>query len=162
MITKLATFRNLTIMHSAWLLLLLAALLICCRGTRPANLGMKDVTLAPCPSSPNCVSSQSSDDAHRIAPVTYSGRAADAMKKLSAIIQTFPRTSLITVSDTYLHAELTSAIFRFVDDVELLADDASKIIHVRSASRLGTSDLGVNRKRVEEIRRRWQKAAAAP
>jgi uncharacterized protein (DUF1499 family) len=84
------------------------------------------------------------------------------MKKLTAIVQTFPRTSVITVSDSYLHAEFTSAIFRFVDDLEFLVDDTAKVIHVRSASRLGTSDLGVNRKRVEEIRRRWQKATPAP
>lgn len=158
MITKLVTFHNPTIMHAAWLLLLPAALLIGCQGTRPANLGMKDGTLAPCPSSPNCVSSQSSDDAHRVAPLTYSGRAADAMKKLTAVVQTFPRTSVITISDSYLYAEVTSLIFRFVDDVEFVIDDA-KVIHVRSASRLGTFDLGVNRTRVEEIRRLWNAPA---
>jgi uncharacterized protein (DUF1499 family) len=159
MITKLAKFRNPTIMQSAWLLLLPASLLIGCQGTRPANLGMKDGTLAPCPSSPNCVSSQSSDDAHRVAPLIYSGRAVDAMKKLTAIMQTFPRTSVITISDSYLYAEVTSSIFRFVDDVEFFIDDDTKVIHVRSASRLGTSDLGVNRKRVEEIRRLWNAPA---
>ena len=84
------------------------------------------------------------------------------MKKLTATVRTFPRTSVITVSDSYLHAEFTSAVFRFIDDLEFLVDDTAKVIHVRSASRLGTSDLGVNRKRVEEIRRRWQKAAPAP
>jgi len=137
------------------LFLLLPMVLIGCQSLRPANLGTHDGKLAPCPSSPNCVSSQSPDDAHRIAPLTYSGRAADAMKKLTAIIQTFPRTSVITVSDSYLHAEFTSAIFRFVDDMEFLVDDTVKVIHVRSASRMGYSDLGVNRKRVEEIRRLW-------
>ena len=144
------------------LFLLPTMVLIGCQSVRPANIGTHDGKLAPCPSSPNCVSSQSSDDDHRIAPLTYSGRAADAMKKLTAIVQTFPRTSVITVSDSYLHAEFTSAIFRFVDDLEFLVDDTAKVIHVRSASRLGTSDLGVNRKRVEEIRRRWQKATPAP
>jgi uncharacterized protein (DUF1499 family) len=77
------------------------------------------------------------------------------MKELTVIVQTFPRTSVITVSDSYLHAEFTSLIFRFVDDVEFVIDNDAKVIHVRSASRLGTSDLGVNRKRVEEIRRLW-------
>ena len=144
------------------LFLLLPVVLIGCQSLRPANLGTHDGKLAPCPSSPNCVSSQSPDDTHHIAPLTYSGRAADAMKKLTAIIQTFPRTSVITISDSYLHAEFTSAIFRFVDDLEFLVDDTAKIIHVRSASRMGYSDLGVNRKRVEEIHRRWQKATPAP
>jgi len=144
------------------LFLLPTMVLIGCKSVRPADLGTHDGKLAPCPSSPNCVSSQSTDDAHRIAPLTYSGRAADAMKKLTAIIQAFPRTSVITVSDSYLHAEVTSAIFRFVDDLEFLVDDAAKVIHVRSASRMGYSDLGVNRKRVEQIRLRWLETHSAP
>jgi len=144
------------------LFLLLPMVLIGCQSLRPANLGTHDGKLAPCPSSPNCVSSQSPDDAHRIAPLTYSGWAADAMKKLTSIVQTFPRTSVITVSNSYLHAEFTSAIFRFVDDLEFLVDDTAKVIHVRSASRLGTSDLGVNRKRVEQIRLRWLETRPAP
>jgi len=138
---------------------LLSMVLISCQSVRPANLGTHDGKLGPCPSSPNCVSSQSSDDAHRISPLTYSGPAADAMKKLTVVIQTFPRTSVITVSDSYLYAEFTSTLFRFVDDVEFVIDDDAKVIHVRSASRLGTSDLGVNRKRVEEIRRLWNSPA---
>ena len=137
------------------LFLLPTMVLIGCQSVRPANLGTHEGKLAPCPSSPNCVSSQSSDDAHRIPPLTFSGRAADAMKKLTAIVQTFPRTTVITVSDRYLHAEVTSAIFRFVDDLEFLVDDAAKVIHVRSASRMGYSDLGVNRKRIEQFRLRW-------
>jgi len=144
------------------LFLLPTMVLIGCQSVRPANLGTHDGKLAPCPSSPNCVSSQSPDDAHRIAPLTYSGRAADAMKKLTAIIQTFPRTSVITVSDSYLHAEFTSALFRFVDDVEFLVDNTAKVIHVRSASRMGYSDLGVNRKRIEQIRLSWLENHPAP
>ncbi len=144
------------------LFLLPTMVLIGCQSVRPANIGTHDGKLAPCPSSPNCVSSQSSDDAHRIAPLTYSGRAADAMKKLTAIVQTFPRTSVITVSDSYLHAEFTSALFRFVDDVEFLVDNTAKVIHVRSASRMGYSDLGVNRKRIEQVRLRWLENHPAP
>jgi len=144
------------------LFLLLPVVLIGCQSLRPANLGTHDGKLAPCPSSPNCVSSQSPDDAHRIAPLSYSGRAADAMKKLTAIVQTFPRTSVITISDSYLHAEFTSAIFRFVDDLEFLVDETAEVIHVRSASRMGYSDLGMNRKRIEQIRLRWLETHPAP
>ena len=144
------------------LFLLLLMVLIGCQSLRPANLGTHDGKLAPCPSSPNCVSSQSPDDAHRIAPLTYSGRAADAMKKLTVIVQTFPRTSVITISDSYLHTEFTSAIFRFVDDLEFLVDETAEVIHVRSASRMGYSDLGVNRKRIEQIRLRWLETHPAP
>jgi uncharacterized protein (DUF1499 family) len=144
------------------LFLLLLIVLIGCQSVRPSNLGTHDGKLAPCPSSPNCVSSQSPDDAHRIAPLTYSGRAADAMKKLTAIVHSFPRTSVITISDSYLHAEFTSAIFRFVDDVEFLADSNANVIQVRSASRIGYSDLGVNRRRIEQIRLRWLETHPAP
>ena len=144
------------------LFLLMPVVLIGCQSVRPANLGTHDGKLAPCPSSPNCVSSQSPDNSHLIAPFTYSGQAADAMKKLAAIVQTFPRTSIIAASDRYLYAEVTSAIFRFVDDLEFLVDDTAKVIHVRSASRMGYSDLGVNRKRVEQIRQRWLETHLAP
>jgi uncharacterized protein (DUF1499 family) len=69
---------------------------------------------------------------------------------------------VVARTESYLHAEFTSLFFRFVDDVEFLVDDAAKVIHVRSASRLGRSDLGVNRKRVERIRARWREATPAP
>jgi len=146
---------------SCALFLLLPIVMIGCHGMRPPHLGVNDGRLAPCPYSPNCVSSQSTDASHSVVPLTYSGRAADAMKTLTAIVQTFPRTSVITISDRYLHAEFTSAIFRFVDDVEFLVDDTAQVIHVRSASRMGYSDLGVNRKRIETIRQRWQKRPPA-
>jgi uncharacterized protein (DUF1499 family) len=149
-------------LHSSWLLLLPAFLLVGCQGTRPGNLGARDGRLLPCPSSPNCVSSQATDEAHRVAPLVYAGSVDDAMNRLKAIIQSLPRTAVITDTGAYLHVEFTTALFRFVDDVEFLADDSAKIIHVRSASRLGKSDLGVNRKRVELIRRRWQEAPPAP
>jgi uncharacterized protein (DUF1499 family) len=148
--------------HAPWLLLLLAVLLSGCSGTRPAGLGAQDGKLLPCPSTPNCVSSQATDEAHRIAPLACSGAAADAMARLRAVVKAMPRTAVVTDTGTYLHVEYTSLIFRFVDDVEFLADAAAGVIHVRSASRLGTSDLGVNRKRVEAIRARWAEAMPAP
>ena len=149
-------------LHSSWLLLLPAVLLVGCQGTRPANLGARDGRLLACPSSPNCVSSQAPDEGHRVAPLAYAGPIEGAMNRLRAIIRSLPRTAVVTDTGAYLHVEFTSALFRFVDDVEFLADGNAKVIHVRSASRLGTSDLGVNRKRVEEIRRRWQEATPAP
>lgn len=145
--------------HAAWILLLPAVLLIGCSGTRPSNLGARDGGLLPCPSSPNCVSSQAPDEEHRVAPLPYSGSLDDAMHRLATIIRSLPRTAVITDTGTYLHVEFTSALFRFVDDVEFLADDTARVIHVRSASRLGTSDLGVNRKRIELIRKRWLETA---
>jgi len=148
--------------NSSWILLLPAVLLIGCHGTRPANLGARDGMLAPCPASPNCVSSQAPDEEHRVSPLPYAGPVGEAMARLQGIVRSLPRTAVVTRTESYLHAEFTSALFRFVDDVEFLADDIAKVIHVRSASRLGKSDLGVNRKRIEEIRRRWQEALPAP
>ncbi|MEZ4679220.1 MAG: DUF1499 domain-containing protein [Caldilineaceae bacterium] len=111
----------------------------------------------PCPDSPNCVSTQAdpNDSEHYSAPFSYTGSTAEAQQKLLAVIEQLPRTTLVTVEATYLHVEFRSLIFRFVDDVEFYLDDATKTIHFRSASRLGYSDLGVNRKRMEEIRTRF-------
>lgn len=123
-------------------------------GTRPTNLGVNDGKLAACPDTPNCVSSQtdSADAEHYIAPLSLSGSAQEAIAKLQSIIESMERTEIITTTDTYLYAEFTSALMGYVDDVEFFADAANQTIHVRSASRLGRSDLGVNRKRVEAIR----------
>lgn len=133
-------------------------LFIGCTGTRPPNLGVKDGKLAPCPASPNCVSSQGADDQHAIKPLMYSGAAAVAMKQLSQLVRDIPRAKIITETETYLYAEFSSLIFRFVDDVEFALDERSNLIHLRSASRLGRSDLGVNRKRIEKIREVWNRA----
>ena len=132
-----------------------AALLAGCHGARPANLGVRQGRLAPCPASPNCVSSLADDDVHRVAPLPLSGAAAMAIDRLAGIVRSLPRTSVVAATESYLHAEFRSAVFRFVDDVEFLADESAGVIHVRSASRVGTSDLGVNRRRIEALRARW-------
>ena len=132
-----------------------SALLAGCHGARPASLGARQGRLAPCPASPNCVSSLADDEMHRVAPLPFSGTAAAAIDRLAGTVRSLPRASVITATDDYLHAEFRSAVFRFVDDVEFLADESAGVIHVRSASRVGTSDLGVNRRRVESIRARW-------
>ena len=126
-----------------------------CSGTRPANLGVQNGMLAPCPSTPNCVSSQSKDPEHAVASLTYQSSSTEAMAKLKRIVLAMPRTVIVTETPAYLHAEFTSAVMRFVDDVEFSLDETAKAIQVRSASRLGRSDFGVNRKRVEEIRTKW-------
>lgn len=123
-------------------------------GDRPAELGLTDGLLAPCPASPNCVSSQSRDSKHRIAPLNFQGTPAEAIAQLQAIIADLPRTEVIKATDNYLYVEFASALMGFVDDVEFYVDPAEKAIQVRSASRLGESDLGVNRKRIEAIRKR--------
>ena len=127
-----------------------------CGGNMPDNIGGTDGRLVPCPSSPNCVSSLEGEDAeHTIAPLIYTGTLTDARQRLLDIIQSMKRVTIVTADERYIHAEFRSALFRFVDDVEFSFDDEQKIIHVRSASRVGHSDLGVNRKRIEAIRERY-------
>lgn len=136
--------------------------LIGCTGTRPTNLGVHDGRLLPCPETPNCVSSRSTGPEHAVEPLRFSGPASEAMSALSAVISVMKRVRIVTRTDSYLHAEFTSAVFRFVDDAEFLLDNETSSIHVRSASRVGSSDLGVNRKRIEAIRKAWQALPAPP
>jgi uncharacterized protein (DUF1499 family) len=126
--------------------------LFSCAGTRPSNLGVKDSRLAPCRSSPNCVSSDDGDAAHSIPPFLLALPAREAWRAAQTTVARLPRTKIITETDDYLHAECSSAVFGFVDDLELHLRPARNLIAVRSAARLGHSDLGVNRKRVENLR----------
>ena len=123
---------------------------------RPATLGAPAGKLAPCPASPNCVCSQADDEGHRVEPIAFTGDPAEAMDQLRAVIAGMPRGVVVTATDGYLHAEFTSLVFRFVDDVECVVDADRRVIHVRSASRAGRSDFGVNRARVDAIRRAFQ------
>lgn len=121
-------------------------------GKRPTNIGIQSGQLAPCPGTPNCVNSQSQNAQHSLKPLTYDSTPTEAMANLKTVIQSLERTKIITETENYLYAEFTSKLMGYVDDVEFLLDDRAKVIHVRSASRLGKSDLGVNRKRIETIR----------
>ncbi len=113
---------------------------------------MSPRTLGLCPSSPNCVSTQAQDAGHAIEPFRYRKSRAEAKEALKEVIRSMPRTKLVEEDETYLHYEVTSLLFRFVDDVEFLFDDETKTIHFRSASRTGYGDLGVNRTRMEQVR----------
>jgi uncharacterized protein (DUF1499 family) len=124
------------------------------------KLGIDDSKLMPCPKTPNCVNSQAHDEKHYIEPINYSGARQAAHDRLLQIIRSEKRTEILIDQEDYIRVEFTSALFRFVDDVEFYfpkenADD--KVIHVRSASRVGSSDLGANRKRIERIRSEFYK-----
>jgi uncharacterized protein (DUF1499 family) len=116
-------------------------------GSRPQNLGVKDGQLAPCPGTPNCVCSQSDRAGEKIAPLPLV-----SIDQLRQVIESMERTKIIEATDTYLYAEFKSRLMGFVDDVEFYRDEAAGVTQVRSASRLGQSDLGVNRQRVEILR----------
>ncbi|MRR15961.1 MAG: DUF1499 domain-containing protein [Deltaproteobacteria bacterium] len=117
--------------------------------------GVAGSGLKPCPKSPNCVSSEAGDPEHAILPLAYSGTREEARARLREVLAQMKRITIVADKGDYIHAEARSLIFRFVDDVEFYFPAGEKVIHVRSASRIGHSDLGVNRKRVEEIRRRF-------
>ena len=108
--------------------------------------------IAPCPDKPNCVSSLAVDAPHAIEPLRFQGPHDAAWSRLKSVLLRQPRSRIVEEQEGYLHAEFRSLVFRFVDDVEFLMQPEQGLIHVRSASRTGYSDLGVNRRRVERLR----------
>ena len=125
-------------------------------GKRPSNLGVREGRLAPCPGKPNCVCSQDESSKHRIEALTFTDTPQAAMLRLKEILANMPRTTLIDEQEGYLYFECKSKIMGYVDDLEFHCEPVEKVIHVRSASRIGYSDLGVNRKRVEAIRQKFR------
>ncbi len=117
----------------------------------PIELGVHDGKLAPCPDKPNCVSSQATDSEHAVSAIRYNGNTAAAKMHLLNVLHDQPRMSLLQVTDNYMHAVFRSATFGFPDDVEFYFDEPAKVIHVRSASRMGYGDMGVNRARVAQL-----------
>lgn len=107
--------------------------------------------LPPCPSRPNCVCSQD-QGAAAIAPLDFRGDSHAAFADLRAVLEALPRTRIVTANGPWLAAECRTMLFRFTDDLQFLLDASAGVIHVRSASRVGHSDLGTNRRRVERIR----------
>jgi uncharacterized protein (DUF1499 family) len=108
--------------------------------------------LRPCPKTPNCVSTEATD-AHAIAPIRYTGKRDEAVQRLLSVLRSFPRARVVESTPDSVRVEFTTPLFRFVDDAHFVVDDATKTIRFRSASRVGRSDLGVNRRRMEDIRR---------
>jgi uncharacterized protein (DUF1499 family) len=128
-------------------------------GTPPTDLGVRNGRLKGLPASPNVVSSQASlypDHPQRayadIAPLSLKGDGAATMARLKAVVEGMPGAREVRSSPDYLHAEFTTPLMKYVDDVEFWFDPAAQAVQLRSASRLGESDLGANRKRIEAIR----------
>ena len=122
----------------------------------PDNLGLKNQLLSPCPGTPNCVSSQEKNSQHRIQPITFEGSLELAKERLHRVINSIRGTRIITQDFLYWHVEFTTQLLRFIDDVDFCFDESQSLIHVRSASRQGYWDLGVNRRRVETIRSKFE------
>ena len=109
-----------------------------------------------CPSAPKCVSSQASDSSHYIEPFSFQDPPAEAMQRLKDAVLTLKRVTIIEEQPDYLHVEVRSLIFRFVDDVEFTLEPEQGLIQIRSSARVGYTDFGVNRRRVERIRQKFQ------
>ncbi len=123
------------------------------------SLGVTEGKLAPCKNSNNCVSSQSNpqDRIHYIEPIKYSPNDQNPLAELAAVVSSMPGGVIKEQTETYIRAEFTTKLMRFIDDVEFVIDPEQHYIDVRSAARLGKEDMGVNRKRVENIRTNYRK-----
>jgi uncharacterized protein (DUF1499 family) len=130
-----------------------------CVGHAQESRSKTPADLAPCPDSPNCVSTKSKDPDHAMAPLPYLKSGQESMDRLVDIVREMKRATIISATPSYLHVEFRSALFRFVDDVEFVLEDSARLIHFRSASRTGYYDFGVNRKRMKEISDRYLRAA---
>ena len=126
-----------------------------CGSTVPEDLGAEDGALKSCPETPNCVSTQAkkSDTEHRMEPIAYVGGKGDVKAAIMETLEESSRASILESGKGYVRAEFTSRIFRFVDDVEFYIDKDERLIHFRSASRIGSSDMGANRERMTELRK---------
>ena len=134
------------------LILVIAMSILSCASKRPSNLGISGGLLTACPSSPNCVSSDVTDKKHQIEAFMLASDQSEPWAAIRALVLQIPRTKIVKESTDYLHAECQSALLGFVDDLELHHRPNEQIIAVRSASRLGNSDFGVNRRRIELLR----------
>lgn len=141
-------------------LIVLLALTGCSGSRTPTGAGLAGNPLAPCPDAPNCVSSQAGNANQRVEALHYTGEAATANKRLLTVLRNLDRTTIQQADAASIHAEVRSAFFGFVDDLTFYFDPPG-VIQVRSASRVGHSDFGVNRQRVEEIRTRFNGTAGS-
>ncbi len=121
-------------------------------GKRPKALGVRGARLAPCPSSPNCVSSDAAHPLHAVPSFQLISSPQEAWRAVHEVVQALPRTRIVTENENYLHAECRSALIGFIDDLEFHLRPAAGVIAVRSAARIGRRDFGVNRRRVEKVR----------
>ena len=117
-----------------------------------ATLGVADGKLAKCAAKPNSVCSQHADEQHSIEPLAYSTSAETAWTSLRAVVDCMPAATVVEVTDDYMRCEFRTLLMRYIDDVEFLNVTNDQVIHVRSASRIGYSDMGANRNRIERVR----------
>ena len=158
-----------------WVLIVVAVVVLLAIGagqlglfqsTAPTDIGVRDGRLKPPSGTDNSVTSQAAlypDHPQRsystIAPLALRGEGTATLAKIKTIVEAMPGAHVVESKPDYLYAQVTTALMKFVDDVEFWFDPVAQVVQVRSASRVGKSDLGVNRKRVEAVR---AALAAAP
>ena len=128
-----------------------------CSKQPPDHMQFTEGNLSPCPNRPNCVSTQSHDSRHAMPPLPFLGTKDQSKNRIIEIIKGMERSKIIDTSDSYIHAQFRTRFLRFIDDVEFLFDDAARLVHFRSASRLGYYDFGLNRRRMSEISKLYLK-----
>ena len=119
------------------------------------QLNEQNKMISPCPKSPNCVSSLEKGIRNSVEPIKFSGSLRDSRERILKLLSETKRTRVVSSTENHIQAEFTSFLFRFIDDVEFFFDERAKVIHLKSASRVGYYDFGVNRRRIEKIRDRF-------
>lgn len=125
----------------------------------PPDLGVKNGQLTPCPEKPNCVSSLATDKSQYVEPILYTGTSLQIKNDIVNVLSELQNAKATVIEDSYIRAEFTSKVFSFIDDVEFYFPDTKSTqtnIQVRSASRVGYSDFGANRERIEQIRSQFK------
>ncbi len=127
-------------------------------GASAGGLGITKGKLAPCPDSPNCVSTQSEEKRHAMEPLPYLQTREASRERILSILRNMKRMEIVKLTGSYVHAEFRTALWGFVDDVEFFLDDTARVVHFRSASRVGYYDFGLNRRRMKEISEKYFEA----
>ena len=122
------------------------------------NIGMTEGKLAPCPDSPNCVSTQSEEKGHAMKPLPYLQTREASREKILSILKDMKRTEIVNLTESYIHVECRTALLHFTDDVAFFLDDTTRVVHFRSASRVGYYDFGLNRRRMKRISEKYLEA----
>lgn len=140
----------------ASVLVLVVVVFMAMKNTRtPSGLGLFDGRLAPVPKSPNAVSSQTDDATKRVAPFPFKGSLENTRTEIKKALEAYGNIVVQSEKANYLHAVSTTKWLRFKDDLEFLFDETARMVHFRSASRVGYSDLGMNKKRYQALMKRY-------
>jgi uncharacterized protein (DUF1499 family) len=135
--------------------LIMAVILTSASGAGGERLGVTEGKFAPCPDSPNCASTQNGRKGHAMKPLPYLQTREASREKIPSILKGMKRTEIVKLTESYIHAECRTALWRFVDDVEFFLDETARVVHFRSASRVGYYDFGLNRRRMKKISEKY-------